>query len=922
VADWNNVERALDELLSADEEQRSSILKRIYSEDENLGNEVRGILESISDSQGWLSNPDEYLSMVADEFEQLEVNPSEDLIGKRIGAYKIEKLIGEGGMGAVYLAERADGEFRQKVALKVMLDGMHSESNLERFRQERTILAALNHPNIARLYHGGITGQNRPYLIMEYVEGLPLDRYCDQNALSVDERLKLFETVLRAVQYAHENLVIHRDLKPDNILVTNDGTVKILDFGIAKMIDLQAESSIDITKTLTVTPRYSAPEQIAEKKITTSADIYSLGVLFYRLICGNFPFSFEDKTFFEVQQTILFELPESPLKKFENSESAQKVRICEERSVGQTQIRNLLSSDLSAIALKAIEKKPRDRYRTADSFLEDIERYRQNLPVSAKNNTLGYRTSRFFNRNRRLIGGTAAILAAFLALSVLYVFQINKEKNLAEDEAEKALQIKNLMIDIFSANDPRTERFAGIDLTVRDAMSEGIERVNEELRDRPDIYIEMMSAMGVTLKNIEDYEGAWLAFNYAKEMARDGFGDSSREYALQLSYMGNLMIRSDSLEMARNFLSQALELEIASEKGSDFELAHRYSRYAYAHARSSNYSRAFELYSTADSLYIGSGYGETIPRYNNLSNLADVKMYLNDYEGAEDDFKRALEFYEERYDGLHSSIVTTIGKLGNLYYRTSQNRLAEEYLLRALEMRKQFYGEESRYVASQHSLLSINYRVLDELEKARFHSEREVEIYKKLTGDRSLTISTAYNNLALVQKDMGELGAAEKSMRMAVEIMEEHFNPTNPRLAIAYYNLADLYYLHGNLERALELFEQVVEIDKLNYGDTHPEIAVDLNRLASVQRDMGDFEIAMANYLEAEEIFRTEYPENHFRIGQFYIELGTLHQMMGDLDRALNHYKRAEEVFLHNFDEDHSSVVESREKIESLSDKI
>ncbi len=918
MADWNDVERALDELLSADEGQRSAILKRIYREDESFGKEVSTLLESISDSHGWLLTPDEYISMVADEFEQLEMNPSEDLIGKRIGAYRVEKLIGEGGMGAVYLAERADGEFQQKVALKVMLEGMHSPNNLERFRQERTILASLNHPNIARLYHGGITSQNRPYLIMEYVEGLPIDQYCDRNRLSAMQRQELFETVLKAVQYAHENLVIHRDLKPDNILVTHDGTVKILDFGIAKMIDLQSGKSLELTKTLTVTPRYSAPEQIAEKRVTTATDIYSLGVLFYKLICGFFPLTFEGKSFYEVQQTILFEEPERPLKKIDSSDSERVREICAERSTDLANLKKILAGDLSAIALKAIEKKPDDRYRTAESLIEDLERYRNGLPVTAKNHTAGYRAARFINRNLRSIAGAAAIMALFIVMSVLYVSQINKEKQVAEDEAEKALQIKNLMIDIFSANDPRGESFAGIDLTVREAMAEGIERVDHELSDSPDVYIELMSAIGNTLKNIEDYEGARRAFEHALQKSKESVGEWSREHSIQLSHLGDLMIFRDSLDLARDYMSRSLEIEKRLTDHSEYNLANRYSRYGYVHARSSNYNRAFELYNTADSLYTVGGYGETEARFNNLSNLADVKIYLNDYEGAEKDLRQAIQFYEEAYDDLHVNIVTNISKLGNLYYRMSQNRLAEEYLLRALEKRKLFYGEESRPVAHQHSLLAINYQVLDELEKARYHSEREVEIYKKLTGKRSLTISTAYNNLAVIQKSMGEYEAAEMNMRMVVEIMEEHFNPTNPRLAIAYYNLADLYYEYGNLERALELFKQVVEIDKLNYGDTHPEIAVDLNRLASVQRDMGDFEISMENFLEAKEIFLSQYPDNHFRFGQFYLEFGTLHAMMGEKDNALDYFKRAEGIFLHNFDEDHSSVIKSREKIESL----
>lgn len=918
MGDWKKIELILDKVLEVPAEERDKIIKRECGSDKRLRDQVEQILNSIAESDNWLSDQEDLIGEIASEFEQL--SRPEELIspGNQIGAYTIKELVGEGGMGSVYLAERSDGAFEQKVAIKVIREGMSSASNIERFESEKNILAKLNHAGIARLYHGGVTKNNHPYFVMEYVDGLPIDQYCDVNQLSITERIELFKKVLNVVQYAHENLIVHRDLKPDNILVSKKGDVKILDYGIAKILSTDDDDSLDLTKTLSVTPRYSAPEQVAEKKVTTSSDVYSLGVILYKLMIGDYPIDFDNKSFFEVQQAILTVEPKSLHARFSEYSSKTKTEITSARSLTTLQLQKSLRSDLGAIVLKALEKNIERRYRTAESFLKDLSDFQQGLPVTAKTQSFKYKTSKFAKRNRSRIVVTTTIIVGFMALSLYYITNLNREKSAAQLEAAKASQIKELMIDIFSANNPRSVSFAGIDLTVSNALALGIEKVDSELSSEPDLYIELMAAIGNTLENIEDYENSYLAFSKTLEKAEDYFGPQSTQYSAQLSTLASLLAKTDSLEVAKEFMEQSIYIEEQQLEKNLFRLAHRYGRYGLLLGRLTLFDEARISLEKADSLYQLSDYPESEARYNSLSNLADVYMQLRMNEEAEIKLLEVQEFYEQYYDSNHVNIVTNTGKLGNLYYRMSENRKAEIYLLEVLELRKQAYGENSSYTAQTHSLLSLNYRVLDEMEKALYHTQRDLEINSTIFGDESLNVGNSFNNLSIIQKSLGDYENAELSIRESIKIKENLLNPLSPSLGVSYYNLADILHITGQLNEAKDLFQKVLDIDKQVFGETHAEIAIDLTMLGVVERDLGEYDKAYQTFKEAEKIYQARYPETHHRVGRFHVEIGKLYQQTEKHSDAQRHFETALEIFLTNFDETHSSVIDVRELLTTL----
>lgn len=426
---WAQVRQIFDNALDRPRAERDAYLASACDGDDGLRKEVETLLASYDDSTRFLAEPVARLDQTLLSKSVLAENCSalfSDTVlyrdgggadyepGYRLGQFQLERRIGKGGMGAVYEATRCDDEYQQRVAIKLVRRGMDSHEILRRFRLERQMLASLNHPNIARLIDGGSTPEGLPYLVMEYVEGTPIDRYCEQNRISITDRLKLFRELCSAVHYSHQNLIVHRDIKPGNILVTAERRVKLLDFGIAKV--LSTESSGDAAQTKLelrpMTLEYASPEQVRGDPITTATDIYSLGVLLYRLLTGKSPYQVEFRTFANVQHAILDEEPRRPStvvlsddrmaipQSTVKIEAAQPAGVKQEtRAMSRQRLRRKLAGDLDSIVLKALRKEPERRYASADQFAEDIRRYLDGMPVLARGDSFSYRLGKFVTRH-------------------------------------------------------------------------------------------------------------------------------------------------------------------------------------------------------------------------------------------------------------------------------------------------------------------------------------------------------------------------------------------------------------------------------------------------------------------------------------------------------------------------------------------
>ena len=421
---WAQIRQVFDGALERPAKDRAAYLRVLCARDEELRHEVESLLRSHEQSDEFLETPAAQLNQIVSQ-EDISEYPQ----GYRIGPYEFDRRIGRGGMGAVWLATRYDKEYKKQVAIKMVKRGMNSQEILRRFRTERQVLANLDHPNIARLIDGGSTPDGLPYLVMEYVEGTPIDQYCEHWKCTISERLNLFRDVCSAVHYAHQNLVVHRDIKTGNILVTPDGIPKLLDFGIAKLLGPEG-STLDRAQTRPemrpMTLDYASPEQVRGEAITTATDVYSLGVLLYRLLTAKMPYGPNIRSQAAMQNAICEKEPIRPSSQILSDESTavpeatQKLEaVSETRDKARKRLRKKLSGDLDNIILMALRKEPHRRYHSVGQFSEDIRRYLEGHPVMARLDTPGYRIAKFVRRHPEGIAAAVLISATLISVAVI-----------------------------------------------------------------------------------------------------------------------------------------------------------------------------------------------------------------------------------------------------------------------------------------------------------------------------------------------------------------------------------------------------------------------------------------------------------------------------------------------------------------------
>ncbi|MEM1127516.1 MAG: serine/threonine-protein kinase, partial [Bacteroidota bacterium] len=577
---WSQVRDLFEAALDRTPDTRQAFLDEACANDPDLRREVDSLLHALDQAHddddfladpalttGAFAHPDRRPEAPQDLRTGYRTGP-EAFLGTRIGPYRLDRILGTGGMGAVFLAHRDQADFEQTVAIKLVRDPLASEHLLQRFRHERRLLARLTHPHIALLLGGGLTDdglphEGLPYLVMEYVDGVPLTDYVRHHALPLHERLALFEVICEAVQAAHQALIVHRDLKPSNILVTQDGTVKLLDFGIAKLLDeteTESEGSdVPVTRTgaRAMTPAYAAPEQVRGEAITTATDVYALGVLLYELLAGQRPYDLRGQTPIEIDRLVCEQVPPLP----------SEVVVLGERSA--------LVGDLDTIVAKALAKEPDRRYGTAAALGADLRRHRMGLPVEARPMTTGYRVSRFVRRHR--VGVAAAALVGVLVVTlgvVSAVFAVTTARQAAEVErqaaeasrqAAKAESVNDFMAEILRSASPDE---AGYSVTVVEALRRATAGIDSLAAAQPEVGISLYRAMGVTYSALGRYDTAAVLLNEGMALALSHYPDSSqKEIILLVGDLGEVDARQGRQDdaIARNRQHLALTQTVYGE---------------------------------------------------------------------------------------------------------------------------------------------------------------------------------------------------------------------------------------------------------------------------------------------------------------------------------------------------------------------
>jgi len=832
---WEKIGILFDEALKLDEPERTEFLQSACGDDIEMLEEVRSLIEADTNIP----------LVLKDNADAIKISRRLEYEGKVIGKYKIIKQIAEGGMGSVFLAERADGQFEQKVALKIIKPGMSSDEIIKRFQFERQILARLQHPNIARLYDGGLTDENLPYFTMEYVEGETIDEYCDKNNLSVSERLKLFIKVCGAIQYAHQNLVIHRDLKPWNIIIKKDGTVKLLDFGIAKVFtedDLPEQAALTRTGLHVMTPEYASPEQIKGEPVTTSTDIYSLGLILYKLLTGESAYEIKSTSALELEKVICHTEPQKPstiIKTIRTQDNIKTERISSVRKTQADKLIKTLSGDLDNICLMALRKEPERRYPSVDRFQRDIVNYLEERPVWARQSTIRYRTGKFISRHKISVISAALLFLIVTLLTTFYMIQLRKERDKAELESQKAKEVAGFLKDIFKLSDPYEAR--GDTITVRELLEKGSQKIHRELSDQPDVKATMLDIMGQVYLNLGLYDKSEALLKEALDIRRK-INSNDVDLGKSLNSVGQLYLTKGEYDKAEPILKEALSVyENLSEKDNE--------NYVSAIDNAAWYSNVTGDFNRSDSLY---DLAIKVLRNNYKDRSELLFITMNDL---------ALNFHEE-------------GK-----YEESESLFKE-----ALELQKKFYGDKPHPEVSTttYNLAELlrdkgNY---DEAERM-FQTSLDMDI--RLNGPEHPDVAYSLQGLASIYRLKGNFKAAEKLYIQVLNMRRKFLGPEHPDVAYATYNVGLLFYSEEKYDSSKKYFEQALEMHRKLNGTKHPSVAKCIEKLSYINFRKG-------NYKKAENLIRQAIEINKESVGVINISYANNLLVLSMIKSALHDY--------------------------------
>lgn len=850
---WPTVEEILHGALAhGAEEQQTLFVHQACAGDASMLREVASLLEAHRRTQHFLEKP--LVDQLPDWLTTLQDAPADE----HVGPYRLMQELGRGGMGTVYLAERDDQEYHQQVAIKVLKRGLDTEGLLRRFRSERQILASLSHPNIAKLYDGGTTRDGRPYFVMEAISGTRIDHFCDERRLSVRDRLELVRQVCAAVHYAHQNLIVHRDIKPSNILITDDGVSKLLDFGIAKLLDPASfPGTVEPTHLgiQPMTPRYASPEQRRGERITTASDIYALGMLLHRLLLGHLP-----------DEAPAHETPATPR----------------------------LDADLEKILAMALRDEPERRYASAEQLADDLERYLKGLPVRAQSDTLAYRAGKFIHRHRLAtvaVGAVSALIAAFLVALLVQIDATRRERDRAARERDKAQQVSTLLFDLFKSFDPEVTK--GRKITAQELLDQGLVRARGQLEGENEVLASALNTIALAYQHLGLYQQALPVFEESLALRRQRFGNDSLEVADSLKGLGDLLSQSGKLARAETVLREALRIEkralgedhpeVATTQGfltvvlwrlGRLEEAEKLQRGALAvlesHLDPEDPTLAMALENLMmvlmeqgawqDSVLLGRRVlairrrtlGEDHPFVATaLQNLALALLRVGELATAEPLLRDALAINRKVYGDVHHHVARAMHDLGMLLANRNQPTEAEDWLRRALTMRRQLAIEGTlTQVAISVSALASVVHDQGRLEEAAALYRESLELGRPQVPPKHPGLSYPLLRLGETLLEMGDAVAAEPPLREAYEIRRHALPATSPLTVQAAVTLsAGLIALDQRTAAEKLLLDTLRELDAKEPAPAGPSRAARhqvLTQLAVLYEGWGQPDVATA----------------------------------------------------------------------------
>jgi serine/threonine protein kinase/Tfp pilus assembly protein PilF len=740
-----------------------------------------------------------------------------------LGPYKITRLLGEGMTGVVFLADRED--IGGQVAIKVLRDGSFSPDRRKRFALEQRMLTRLIHPSIARIYDARTSSNGTPWFAMEYVDGLPLTEYCLKRECSIDARLQLFRSICGAVQYAHKHAIIHRDLKPSNILVTGDGTVKLLDFGIAKQMEDGAdpEDRRTLTGLRPMTLAYASPEQIRGERPGTQTDVYSLGVILYELLTGALPFDLSSGSLGEAERTILQQEPQPP------SAAARDRSKNPEAHRNVQRIGKGAWSELDVLCLTALHKDVQRRYPSLEALIRDIDHYLKGEPLEARPDSLGYRTGKFVRRNRRSLAGAAAAFALIVALGVFFVVRLTKAHNAILAEATRTKRIEQFMLILFDGGD-KTAGPAD-DLRVVALLDRGVKSA-EALKTEPAVQAELYTTLGNIYRKLGRLDRADQMLNAALERRKSIAGPDSAEVADGLIALGLLRLDQSKVADAERLVREGLALHRKHLPPRDPSVTRATFALGRVIEERGDYGEATKILDETAKLQSVQG-PPTTDLSDTMNALLIATIDAGNFAIADTLGRRALATDRQIYGEIHPRVADDLANLGVVQYDLRQFAEAERYYRQALSIKQSWYGREHPDTAI--CMVGVGQALL-----AQHHFDEAADM-----------------------------------LHEAIAIQERIYGEVHPQIAIGLNMLGSLELQRGNLNDAEADFRRMADINRSVYGDKHFLVGVALASLGRVNLKKKQPVDAERYFDDALQDFTATIAPGHPYIGIAQVGLGS-----------------------------------------------
>ena len=898
---WSRVEDLYHRVLELDESSRAEFLEDSCRGDEAARREVESLLAHEKAAEHFIESPAlEVMGKLVANGPRISgrrapdatvTKPFDELAGdgpgittapKRVGAYRIVREIGHGGMAIVYLGERDDQNYRKRVAIKMVKPGIGTEQVLQRFLNERQTLAALDHSNIVKLLDGGSTESGLPYLVMEHVEGLPIDRYCDQNKLSIDDRLRLFRNVCSAVQYAHQNLVIHRDLKPANILITKEGLPRLLDFGIAKLLNPEFLQTPLVTRvdTRAMTPEYASPEQILGETVTSATDIYSLGVLLYEILTGLRPYQIADSSQREIERLVCEDEPPRPSTRVTSADGERLKAIAEMRVAEPKQLARLLRGDLDWITMKALEKDPSRRYATVSEFSADIGRYLSHEPVLARPASAAYRARKYVRRHPvgvTVAAGLVLLLAGFTGMQSFQLRRITLER-------DRANRVTDFMEGMFKVSDPSEAR--GNSITAREILEKASKDIDKGLAKDPELQAQMMQVMGDVYRELGLFSRAQLLFSRSAEIRRRVLGAENAETLRSMDDLGWVLNQEGHAAEAEKLQRQTSDIRRRVFGMENPDTLKSISHFAWTLDREGNYAESERL--DREVLDHGQHVFKADDRETlaTMNNLAATLGHEGHYAEAEKLKRETLDIRRRVLGPEHRETLTAMNNLAFTLQQESHYAEAEKLQRQTLEIQRRVLGPEHPDTLRSMNNLANSLTKENQLPEALQLEREALSTKQRILGPEHQDTLWAMHSLAQTLQQDGQYSEAEKLERRTFEIKRRVLGPERPNTLATMSSLALILNKEGRYAEAEKLQRQTAEIQRRVLGPEHPDTLLTTDGMVQTLEREG-------RYDEAEKLARETLRTQHRVLGPEHPDAATTAY---DLACVLSHSGRSDEA--------------------------